>query len=525
MEDLDRCALNVLNLINKAKPALNQEMELDPQVHRDFARKVAQQSIVLLKNKDQMLPLDPSQKIMVLGELAQKARFQGSGSSQVHPIQVESLLDGLEQNGIEYEYRAAYSCQKSEDVSLIESATQDITAQQKVIVFVGLTEDLESEGFDRKDLNLPLVHNALVQAVLEKTQNVVVVLAGGAPCLMPWASQVPAILNGYLPGEVGGLALVDILFGSVNPSGKLAETYPLSYESVPSAETYGKEKQQVNYRESIFVGYRYFDSAKVDVQYPFGHGLSYTEFSYRDLSYVENVISFTLTNTGNRPGSEVVQIYISNKTKANFFASHELKAFEKVTLKANESRVIHIALDPSAFEYYDLSLQRFGCAQGEYELQVGSSSRDIRLAMSFNLVTQQIQHIEKGWQQTWYDHLKGYPSDQDFRFVYEKEFSKDRPIKAGSFTIDSTLDDMRDTLAGKLMKIMSKRMLMKAGHFTKADVDSNHFKMMMSFVMNTPLRSTMLLSQGAFSEAMAFGIVDLANNHYIKGIKKITQKN
>ena len=524
MEDLDRCALNVLNLIKKAKPALSQKFKPDPQVHRDFARKVAQQSIVLLKNKDQLLPLDPNQKILVLGELAQKARFQGSGSSQVHPIQVESLLDGLKQSNIDFEYRAAYSCRKSDDGSLIEEATQDIVTNQKVIVFIGLTEDLESEGFDRLDLNLPWAHNALVNAVLEKTKNVVVVLAGGASCLMPWASQAPAILNGYLPGEAGGPALVDILYGKVNPSGKLAETFPLSYESVPSFESYGKEKQQVNYRESIFVGYRYFDSAKADVLFPFGHGLSYCEFSYKDLSYVENVISFTLINTGNILGSEIVQIYVGNKTKAHFFASHELKAFEKITLKANESKVIHMSLDPSVFEYFDLSLQRFVCAEGEYELQVGSSSRDIRLAMTFNLVTQQIQHIENGWHKTWYDHLQGYPTDQDFKFGYEKDILKDRLIKAGSFTIDSTLDDMRDTLAGKLMKIMSKRMLMKAGHFTKADVDSNHFKMMISFVMNTPLRSTMLLSQGALSEARAYGIVDLANNHYIKGIKRITKK-
>ncbi len=524
MEDLDRCVLNVLNLIKKAEPSLSQEVKLETQVHRDFARKVAQQSIVLLKNDDHLLPLDPSHKILVLGELAQKARFQGSGSSQVHPIQVESLLDGLKQSNIAFEYREAYSCHKSDDMSLIEAATQDISSDQKVIVFIGLTEDLESEGFDRLDLNLPHAHNALVNAVLEKTKNIVVVLAGGAPCLMPWATQVPAILNGYLPGEAGGPALVDILFGSVNPCGKLAETFPLTYESVPSSKTYGKEKQQVNYRESIFVGYRYFDSAQIEVLFPFGHGLSYSEFSYRDLSYVENVISFTLTNNGNMTGSEIVQIYISNKTKANFFASHELKAFEKITLKPGESKVVHMSLDPSAFEYFDLSLQRFVCAQGEYELQVGSSSRDIRLSLMFNLITPQAQHIDKGWHKTWYDHLQGYPTDQDFKFVYEKDILSDQPIKPGSFTIDSTLDDMRDTLAGKLMRIMSKRMLMKAGHFTKSDIESNHFKMMMSFVMNTPLRSTMLLSQGALSESLAYGIVDLANNHYIKGIQKISQK-
>jgi len=524
MEELDKSALRVLDLINKSLPALRRKVDFDEETHRAFARKVAQESIVLLKNEDHLLPLKEKSSILILGELAQIPRIQGSGSSQVHPIKVESFLDGLDQAKIAYHFEKGYNVLNSDDFSLIDTATRNIQADQEVIVFVGLTEELESEGFDRLTMALPRSHDQLIETVLKKTLQVIVILAGGSVVEMPWASKVKAIVNGYLPGEAGGLALVDVITGRVNPSGKLAETYPLSYEDCPSSDHFGYEQKQVNYRESIFVGYRYYDSAKKEVLYPFGHGLSYTTFSYRDLSYVENVLSFTLTNTGDRSGSEVIQIYVSNHTKANFFASHELKAFEKITLKAVESKVIHLSLDESAFEYYDTSYQRFICADGEYEIQVGASSQDIRLRKTITLKTNGLQHVEKAWHNTWYETLEGKPSDKDFEFVYEKAIPIDQLLRKGDFSIDSSLNDMSHTLIGKMMKIVSRNMLMKVGHYSPSDTQSNQFKMMMSFVMTTPLRSTMLMSQGALSESLAYAIVDLANGHTIKGLKGLLKK-
>lgn len=524
MEELDKSALRVLDLINKSLPALRRKVDFDEETHRAFARKVAQESIVLLKNEDHLLPLKEKSSILVLGELAQIPRIQGSGSSQVHPIKVESFLDGLDQAKIAYHFEKGYNVLNSDDFSLIDSATRNILPNQEVIVFVGLTEELESEGFDRLNMALPRSHDQLIETVLKKTSQVIVILAGGSVVEMPWASKVKAIVNGYLPGEAGGLALVDVITGKVNPSGKLAETYPLSYEDCPSSEHFGYEQKQVNYRESIFVGYRYYDSAKKEVLYPFGHGLSYTSFSYRDLSYVENVLSFTLTNTGERSGSEVIQIYVSNHTKANFYASHELKAFEKITLKAGESKVIHLSLDESAFEYYDTSYQRFICADGEYEIQVGASSQDIRLRKTITLKTNGLQHVEKAWHNTWYENLEGKPSDKDFEFVYEKAIPVNQALRKGEFSIDSSLNDMSHTLIGKMMKIVSRNMLMKAGNYSPSDTQSNQFKMMMSFVMTTPLRSTMLMSQGALSESLAYAIVDLANGHTIKGLKGLLKK-
>ena len=524
IEDIDRCALRVLDLINKSIPALFKNVAIDEDSHRAFARKVAQESIVLLKNYQGLLPLDPVKEVLVLGELAEIARIQGSGSSQVHPIKIDSFLDGLDHAKIPYSFKKGYNVLNGNDTSLIEDSIKSIQTNQLVVVFVGLTEELESEGFDRLTMNLPQSHDALIEAVLRKTSKVVVILAGGSAVEMPWAKQVKAILNGYLPGEAGGDALVDILFGSVNPSGKLAETYPLTYEDCPSSQSFGFEQKQVNYRESIFVGYRYYDSAKKEVLFPFGHGLSYTSFSYRDLSYVEQVLSFTLTNTGDRSGSEIIEVYVSNLTRANFFPSHELKAFEKVFLKAGESKVIHLTLEESAFQYYDTSYQQFIIAEGDYEIQVGASSQDLRLRKTITLKNKGIQHVEKAWIKTWYDTLEGQPTNKDFAFVYEKEIPVETVLKRGQFTLDCSLSDMSATLAGKMMRLVSLEMLMKTGHYTKADTQSNHFKMMMSFVMTTPLRSTMLMSQGTLSESMAMGVVELANGHYLKGLKGILKK-
>jgi beta-glucosidase len=524
MEDLDRSALRILDMINKSIPALNTRFSADIQAHRAFARKVAQESIVLLKNTEDLLPLELNQPILVLGELAQLPRIQGSGSAHVHPIQTESLLDGLREHQVKFDYRKGTNILNSTDVSGIDKDTKDISPDQIVVICVGLNEDDELEGLDRVDMNLPQSNTALIHAVLSKTNKVIVIVFGGAPIEMPWADRVPAILNAYLAGEAGGLALADILYGIVNPSGKLAETYPVSLDDIPSSEWFGVEAKQVNYRESLFVGYRYFDSADKPVRFPFGHGLSYTSFEYKDLSYAQNVVSFTLTNTGFRTGSEIVQLYISNQSGANYFPIHELKAFEKITLKEGESKVIHIALEESAFQYYDSSLEQFICADGIYEIQVGASSRDIRLTQKIVLDSQDPQHIDESWKKLWVGTLNGHPSDADFEALIGHPIQLDKASQKGQFTIDSTLNDLRSTLIGKIMRLVSKKMLMEVTQTSLSDTKSMQFKVLFIMVMAMPLRNTMLMSHGKFSQSLAYGIVDLANGHWREGFRKITGK-
>lgn len=519
MKELDQNVLRILQLIEKAEPALSEDWTFDQVAHRGLARKVAQESIVLLKNEDKLLPLDPAQPILVLGEFAEKARIQGSGSSKVHPLKTETFLDGLAQLCIQFSYRQAYDLKNGQDLTLVPDAIEAIQTDQPVVILVGLTEDDEIEGFDRPTLAISVSHHALIEAVLEKTSKVIVILVGGAPYEIPWADRVSAILAGYLPGEAGGPALADILFGAINPSGKLAETWQLKEGDAPSDLLYGVMTKEVTYRECLFVGYRYFDSAREQVAFPFGHGLSYTEFEYKDLSFTENVLSFTLTNIGERTGSEVIQVYLSNQTGVDYFPVHELKAFEKITLKAHESKVIHLALNESAFQHFDSTLGRFVCAQGTYEIQVGSSSRDIRLSLKIDLKSPDPQHIETHWKELWVDHLQGQPTDLDFEALTGMAVKPQRLLAKGEFNLDSAISDMDHLLIGKAMKVLSSGMLKKATQ--TQDTDSADFKVMMAMVLDMPLRNTMLMSQGQFPPNLAYAIIDIANGHWITGLRRL----
>ncbi len=524
VEEIDRTASRILTLIEKAKPVLGDRWSYDLQKHHQIARKVASQSIVLLKNEGKFLPLKKDKEILVLGELAKHARIQGGGSSHIQPHRVDSLLDALDQANISYVYRQGYDLHNAKSTFHIPEAIHAIQENQNVIVVVGLRDEDENEGFDRTSLKLPYSHDKLVAEVAKKTKNLVVVLAGGSPVEMPWVNQVASILNGYLPGEAGGLALCDLLFGDVNPSGKLAETYPKSLSHVPCSNTYGKERKQIHYRESLFVGYRYFDSAKVDVLFPFGHGLSYTSFEYSALEIVGKTVRFNVRNTGVRKGSETVQVYVSNLSKAHYFVSKELKVFEKINLSPRQEKTVEIELNERDFMFYHPGLNRFVIAPGEYEIHVGASSQDIRLTGRITKEGETDLPKDSSWESTWYAHLKGKPSDEDFKAIYNRGIQSEENTVKGKFTIDSTLEDMGHTFIGKMMKQVSKGMLMKAGGFKKEDRRSNEFKMMFQFVMTTPLRTTMLLSQGQLSQSMANGIVDLANGKYLKGLSEFLKR-
>jgi len=524
MEELDANALRVLTLIEKSMPSYHLSAAYDVEKHRSLARKIASNSIVLLKNDLHILPLQPDAKILVIGELADKARYQGSGSSKINPHHLESLLDGLKEAGITYQYQRGYDILDGNNIQHILHAVDAIQPDQTVIVFVGLTDEYESEGFDRTSLRLPPAHDKLVDAVALKTQRLIVILAGGSVVEMPWIIEVPCVLNGYLPGEAGGPALCEVLFGKVNPSGKLAETYPLSYGQIPSSDTYGKERNQVNYRESIFMGYRYFDSAKQEVLFPFGHGLSYTTFEYSDLALWRRNLTFNVKNTGDVAGSEIVQFYVSNRSEASYFPKKELKGFKKVTLQPGEEKEISIILQDRDIQYYSPQMKRFVFTDGRHDFLIGSSSRDIRLKLACDFEGELDIPLDTGWENIWYGKLEGKPTDQDFERIYGKSIPQDKKVMRGDFTLEHSIYDMRDTFAGQMMALISKRMLIKTGGFKKEEIDINHFRMMLSFVMTTPLRATVLMSQGALSEGMANAVVSMANGYWIRGFTQLLKK-
>ena len=382
---LDEAAERIVSIILKAMER-KKSSSYDRREHHEIARKIASHSFVLLKNEGSLLPLSKDKSYAVLGQFAKFPRIQGNGSSQINSNYVDLPFDELIKAGYDAEYAPGYSLEGTEDnEALISEAVALAGKKDAVIVFAGLTKESESEGFDRTTLGLPSCHDRLIEEVAKVNASVIVVLYGGSPFLMPWLGSVKSVIMGYLPGDAAGEATVDVLSGAVNPSGKLAETFPLSLEDTPCYGNYAIDDIDVLYKESILVGYRYYDYMKKDVLFPFGFGLSYTSFSYEDMSVdfsddkKEGVVSVKVRNTGNYDGSEVVEIYVEKLESAIFRPLRELKGFSKVFLKKGEEKTVSIPLSFSSFAYYSVPLGRFDIEDGIYRIYASSSSRDHRL--------------------------------------------------------------------------------------------------------------------------------------------------
>lgn len=353
-----------------------------------LAQKAAEESIILLKNNQKALPLPQGTRVGIIGAFADEARFQGAGSSKVNATQIVTPLHALEASDLDVVgYEPGFKIQDRPSKRLVQQALTLAENSDAILLFLGLDEGTESEGVDRLNMRLARNQLALTKRLLRTGKKIVVVLAGGAPIELPFAAHVDAILHSYLPGQAGGQAIANIIDGSVNPSGKLAESYPLTYSQVASAPDYNKHPASAQHRESIYIGYRYYDKIGLPVRYPFGFGLSYTTFAYDNLkvesrsddSGAPTKVSVTVTNTGNRSGSDAVQVY----TQAHDAASHfrplrELAGFTKVHLNAGESKEVKVDLREHAFSYYSMETHAWEIAGGDYDILVGASSRDIR---------------------------------------------------------------------------------------------------------------------------------------------------
>ena len=369
-----------LNYVSGAKFEYNQ-ME-----HHEIARKIAEETIVLLKNDDDILPIK-GRKVAIIGEMAKIPRYQGAGSSTINPYKIENAYDNFLENGIEVEYVQGYERIESEnDETLRYEAIKVAEKNEVVVVFAGLTENYESEGVDRASLNMPANQNKLIEEVCKANDNVIVVLANGSPVLMPWKDSVKAIVAGYIGGEAGGKAVVDCILGKVNPSGKLAESYPICLEDTSCFKNYPGNELTVEYKESIFVGYKFYDKVGKDVLFPFGFGLSYTEFEYSDLNVCIQddsvIVRFKIKNVGSIAGKEVAQVYVKKNDSAVFRPEKELRDFVKVKLTPDEVKEVRIFLNRGCFEYFDIGNDRWQVEAGKYEILIGKSSRDIVLSGS-----------------------------------------------------------------------------------------------------------------------------------------------
>ena len=390
---LDVAADRVLDLVRKAtKGAGSVEGPLDVDAHHVLAREAAGRSIVLLKNEGDLLPLAKDAKIAVIGEFADKPRHQGAGSSMINPTRVDSALEeirALATEEVDYArgFSNALEVSDAEAKALREEAVIAASRADVAVVFLGLPARLESEGYDREDIDLPAAQLELLDAVVVANTNVVVVLSNGGVVALPFAASVPAILEGWLLGQAGGGGTADVLFGEVNPSGKLTETIPVRLEDTPAFLDFPGEFSHVRYAEGLFVGYRWYDARRMPVAYPFGHGLSYTTFSYGDATAAVDAdgdveVTVEVTNTGDRAGREVVQVYTSLPASSVQRAPRELKAFASIALEAGETRTVTLTVRRKDLAYWDIRADRWVVEGGEYTVEVAASSRDIRSSVT-----------------------------------------------------------------------------------------------------------------------------------------------
>lgn len=396
--DLDKVVLRVLDLIYKGDENRQYAAKWDKDKDRALARKIAAQCIVLLKNDKKLLPLDTKKKIAFIGEFACKPRFQGGGSSHINVEQTASAIEASKEYA-EVSYAQGYiTSEDKTDEALLSEAVVLAEESDTVVIFAGLPDSFESEGFDRQHMKMPQCQLELIDRILGVNKNVVVVLHNGAPVEMPFADKVKGIVECYLGGEMIGAAVCDVLFGKVNPSGKLAETFPKKLSDNPSFLNFPGEGDVVRYKEGIFVGYRYYEKKDMEVLFPFGHGLSYTEFEYSDITLSADeikdsdilTVTVNIKNTGKRDGKEAVQLYVRDTHSSVIRPEKELKGFEKVSLKAGESKRVVFKLDKRAFAYYNTDIKDWYVEYGQFEILVGSSSADIRQKASVYVETDNV---------------------------------------------------------------------------------------------------------------------------------------
>ncbi|MDY5441232.1 MAG: glycoside hydrolase family 3 C-terminal domain-containing protein [Candidatus Enteromonas sp.] len=530
-EDLNKAVANVLRLVERYKDN-PKGGKVDWKAHNDLAAEIAEDCAVLLKN-DGSLPLRKTERILVVGDLFDKMRYQGAGSSMINPTYLTTPRTEFDRNQVNYAFARGYKENSlSPDETLIAEALEKAKDFKTVCVFAGLTDYVESEGCDRATMGLPENQLALIDALLQSGKRIVVVLYGGSPMELPFADKVNAILNMYLPGQNGGKATFDLLYGIHTPSGKLAETWVKSYDDVPFGKEYSKSIHEV-YKESIYVGYRYYLTASKEVRYPFGYGLSYTTFEYADMKVEENEnefrVSFHIRNTGEFDGAEIAQLYVQSP-KGVHKPLRELKGFAKVYLKPGESKRVEITVPKADLRYWNTACNSWVLEGGEYILQIASDSQTIQLSRSVMLPKEEAanpysERVEEKYStcrldidDALFEEMSGLiipPLPSKKPIWMESRFSDLKEVSLmGKILFSAVLgvakNDMRK--AKKLPEGTERDNKIKGAMFLKRILESNSLiTMSMSAAKSCPYN---------FAE----GFIHFSNGHLIKGIKSFCTK-
>lgn len=517
MEELDICVDSLLDAVLELKDKTGSKKEkFDEQRHHDLARQAAVESAVLLKNADNILPLKAECKVAVIGDFAVEPRYQGAGSSMVKPIFIEtiekSIVDyRLQVTGVSRGYKRT-----GETDEVLKNEALNLAAKADVVLYCfGLDEMSEVEGMDRSHMRIPQNQIELLQAMVQVNDKIIGILSAGASIEMPWHTCCKAILHGYLSGQAGASAMLDILSGKANPSGRLAESYPVRYEDTPAFRYFPSTERNAEYRESIYVGYRYYDTSSVRVQYPFGFGLSYTEFTYTDLQVDKEGIRILITNTGDRDGAEVVQMYVGLQNAIVFRPAKELKGFKKIFLKAGESREVQIPFDDKTFRYWNIRTNQWEVEMGTYQIMVGSSISDIRLVKELKMEgTTSKYPYNPAELPYYYTGIIKHISDPEFEALLG------HPIPGGKWSGELGINDAvcqmyyaKSALARFIYKILTDRKL-KNEAAGKPDLN-------LLFQYNIPFRAIAKMTGGMVSMDMVNGVVEVVNGHFFRGMGKV----
>ena len=513
--DVDARLDELLTLVLDTHAAVERHCRsFDADAHHALARRAAGESVVLLKNDDALLPLAEGARVAVIGDFAETPRYQGAGSSAVNSIKVDTFLDCLSDSGLySVGFAPGFDRQGKPDAAKQAEAVALAAKADAVLLCLGLDEIKESEGLDRADMKLADNQIELLQAVREANPNTVVIVNAGASLETPWLAHCKALVYGALGGQAGAGAMVDVLTGKINPGGKLAETWANAYADTPARDHFAGPGRTVQYREGLYVGYRYYQTAGVPVAFPFGHGLSYTQFAYSDLHADAHSATLTVTNTGDRAGAEIVQLYVAKPNAEIFRPAQELKAFAKVQLAAGESKTVTLTLDDKAFRYWNTRTDSWEVEGGTYELRVGASSADIRLTAAVEVIGtdalnpyagKALPHYQSGKVQT--------VPDAEWETLLGRPIPDDRVKIDRNMTLGE-LNHGRSPLGWLVWAVMTA--LLNAS-YKKGKPDLN-----VLFQYNMPLRALAKMTNGTISMGMVDGIVMEVQGFWVIGLVRV----
>ena len=518
MAVLDERVDEYLNVLFSTIIPEHAHTEFEVEGHHTFARRAAAESVVLLKNEGALLPVSPNKKVAVIGDFAETPRYQGAGSSVVNPTVVDNGLESLKGSGLNIVgYAQGFRRDGVEDVSLRAAAVELAGKADVVLLYLGLAESSESEGLDRAHMKLAEEQNKLVSAVAAANLNVTVVLSCGSAVELPWCDSLSAIVHGYLGGQAGAAAMADVLTGKVNPSGKLAETYAIRYEDSPAYKHFPGTEYTAEYREGLFIGYRYYDTADVPVRFPFGYGLSYTTFAYSEIKAAEKEVAFTLTNIGATAGAEVAQVYVGKRDSKLFRPAKELKGFAKTVLRPGESKTITIPLDDKAFRFFNVKSGKWEVEEGTYQVYVAASITDVRLTAEVG-VTGGLSAIpyESAALPSYYAGRVSDVGDAEFtallgRPIPPSRWDRNKPLGRNDALCQlSYAKNPLARLAGKILA--GKKAKSEAG--LKPDLN-------IQFIYNMPFRGIAKLMGPVVSMEMVDAILFIVNGHFFRGVGRL----